>query len=418
MRLSRRPHPSMVVLGCALAAALVIPGALPAAAATKDSKPRSGIPLSPGTKTPSWWLKHKGFFHKGIDPSLPSVFLIHGNHNSAKDWTKPSTLEQHYDYRDHPGQKRIGEKNAPNAGIYKVAASPWLEVDGQSWVGFLRGKGYTVAGYTQSPGTIAEVLDEAEEALDQFLRDTAALNPSSPPSVAILAHSRGGLIARHLLKRKGTAGRVQWLVTLHTPHRGSEMAIAPDRIADEAVEAVGGANLPEPFKSQLRALARTIASPLRRMIDDQSREMRPGSAMFRALELGERPLDGVRYFTFGGTNPNYYRFYVWTFTPMSSVPQFKGFDEYFIWEVKPAEVGPASPMYASVRDIAPEITPGKGDGLVSDARAHLPEAFRAEHVTGNLNHAEVLWDRPLQGRVDRILRGGTRTAAAVTRTSR
>jgi hypothetical protein len=191
------------------------------------------------------------------------------------------------------------------------------------------------------------------------------------------------------------------------------MAVAPNLIADEAVEAVGGAHLPEPFESELRGLARQIASPLRAMIDDQSRELRPGSPMFRALEDGERPLDGVRYFTFGGTNPNFYRFYVWTFTPMSSVPQYKGLDQYFVWEVKPAEIGPASPMYASIRDVAPEITPGKGDGLVSDVRARLPEAFHAVHATENLNHAEVLWDRPLQSRVDRILRGGSRTAAAV-----
>ena len=103
---------------------------------------------------------------------------------------------------------------------------------------------------------------------------------------------------------------------------------------------------------------------------------------------------------------------------MSSVPQYKGIEQYFVWEVKPTEIGPASPMYASVRDVAPEITPGMGDGLVSDMRAHLPDAFHAEHVTENLNHAEVLWDRALQGRVDRILRGGARSATAITRTLR
>ena len=410
MRSSRLRYSVGVLVGCAVAAFLIL-GALPAVAKDKGPLPRVVTRTAQGPKSATWWQKHKGFFYAGTDPSLPAVFLIHGNHNSAKDWTKPSHLEQHYDYRDHPGKKRIGKKSAPNAGIYKVAASPWLKVDDQSWVGFLRAKGYTVGGYSQSPGTIAEVMDEAEEGLDQFLRDTAALGASSPPAVAILAHSRGGLISRHLLKRKGSAGRVTCLITLHSPHQGSEMAVAPQRLADEAVDAIGGAHLPEPFESELRSLARSIASPLRAMIDDQSRELRPGSPMYLALENGERPLDGVRYFTFGGTNPNYYRFYAWTFTPMSSVPQYKGLEQYFVWAVKPAEIGPASPMYASVRHVVPEITPGKGDGLVSDVRAHLPEAFHAVHVTQDLNHAEVLWDRTLQSRVDQILRGGSRTAA-------
>lgn len=419
MRSSDRPHSSAVALGYVLATALVLLGAFPAAASDKGTRPRIDPRPAVGVRTTSWWHQHKGFFYAGTDPSLPAVFLIHGNHNSARDWTEPSSLEQHYDYSNHPATKRLGKKSVPNAGIYKVAASPWLKVDDQSWVGFLRGKGYTVAGYTQSPGTIGEIMNEAEEAYEHFLSQTAALNPSAPPAVAIVAHSRGGLIARHLLKSKGSAGRVNCVVTLHSPHQGSEMAVAPNKIADEAVAAVGGANLPEPFKGELRDLARQIASPLRSMIiDDQSRELRPGSPMFRALEDGERPVDGVRYFTFGGTNPNYYRFYVWTFTAMSSVPQYKGIEQYFVWEVKPTEIGPASPMYASVRDVAPEITPGKGDGLVSDVRAHLPEAFHAEHVTEDLNHAEVLWDRALQGRVDRILRGGARSATAITRTLR
>jgi hypothetical protein len=269
-----------------------------------------------------------------------------------------------------------------------------------------------VAGYSQSDGTIGKIMGEAHEAFDQFLKDTAALNPSSPPPVAIVAHSRGGLVARHLLKSMGSAGRVRSLITLHTPHQGSEMAAAPNRLADEAVETVGGEHLPEPFESELRNLVRGIASPLKRMIDDQSKELRPGSPMFQSLEQGEQPLEGVRYYTFGGTNPNYYRLYVWHFTPMSSVPQYSGLDQYFAWEVKPAEVGVASPMYGSVKHFVPEITPGKGDGLVSDARSRLPAKFNAAHNTDKLNHAEVFWDRPLQSRVDQILRGGSVTPAA------
>lgn len=417
--MSPRPHPSRTAAAATIAAAALILGATLGLAADAKRPPRGTLPRLPADRlAASWWSRHGGFFHAGADPSLPAVLLIHGNHESATNWTDPARMEQHYDYRRHPGAKKLGKKSVPNAGIYKVSASPWLDLEGRSWVEFLRARGYTVAGYSQSPGTIAEIMEEAEEGFARFLSETAALQPGSPPPVAILAHSRGGLIARHILKRQGAAGRVRWLVTLHTPHQGSEMAVAPRRLADEAVEAAGGAHLPEPFQGQLRELARKIASPLWKMIDDQSKELRPGSPMFLALEEGERPVAGVHYHTFGGTNPDFYRMYVWTFTPMSSVPQYRGLKQYFAWEVKPAEVGAASPMYGSVKHIAPEITPGKGDGLVSDARARLPESFGAVHHTDDLNHAEVLWDRALQDRVDRILTGGPRSAAAAARLAR
>ena len=43
--------------------------------------------------------------------------------------------------------------------------------------------------------------------------------------IAIVAHSRGGLIGRRLLKEFGDAGgRIKYFVTLHTPHRGSSLS--------------------------------------------------------------------------------------------------------------------------------------------------------------------------------------------------
>lgn len=351
----------------------------------------------------SWWSQNGGRFQAGTIPTLPAILLIHGNHESAADWTQPSHMDYNYDYRNAPSPRSLGSKSYPGTGIFKVGRSDKMDVDRDNWFDFLSGKGFTVATYTQRPGTIAEVLDQSDSAYVQFMKDTAGLNPTSPPPVAVIAHSRGGLVIRHVLKREGGMGRLRWVITIHSPHQGSEMARVPERIADEAVAAVGGAHLPGPAHDALRTMVMEMARHLYAFIDDQSRELAPGSKMLQDLEKGERPVENVRYFTFGGTNPNYYRFYTWVFTPGSAVPQYHGLKQYFKWEVKAVEIGPASPMYASVRHIAPEITPEQGDGLVADQAARLPSYIPSTHETDQLNHAEIFWNRPLQQRVVQIL---------------
>jgi hypothetical protein len=79
--------------------------------------------------------------------------------------------------------------------------------------------------------------------------------------------------------------------------------------------------------------------------------------------------------------------------------------QYFVWRVRANEMAPISPMLDEMRDFAAELKPGQGDGLVTNASSRLPWST---HVTTDLNHAEVLWDRPLQQRVARLLDEGTR----------
>lgn len=51
-----------------------------------------------------------------------------------------------------------------------------------------------------------------------------ALCSADPRRVAIVGHSLGGIVGRCLLARPGGAGRVQCLVTMGSPHRGSPLA--------------------------------------------------------------------------------------------------------------------------------------------------------------------------------------------------
>jgi hypothetical protein len=74
--------------------------------------------------------------------------------------------------------------------------------------------------------------------------------------------------------------------------------------------------------------------------------------------------------------------------------------------VKPVKIGPLSPIMDALRDFTDEVKPGRGDGLVTDVSARLPWST---HVTTSLNHAEVLWNRPLQQQVVALINGTRRT---------
>lgn len=402
----------------ALAAALVASIAFPVFAATpiaNESRPVSRAAKACGSE---WWRK------SGTDRRFecgqsgrPAVLLFHGLHQGEWNWTLPASHEQMtYNYRQHP-KSISATKESPGVGIFKIGKSdmiPAADVNANNYVKLLKQQGFTVATWTQKGPTFEPAYQSAVEAYKHFREDTAALNPAAPPPIALLAHSRGGLVVRRLLKeQEKDMGRVRWVITLHSPHHGSEMARAASQIVAEVTDLAGPLPLPQKTKKQLRDLVVEAARPLTKFVTertsagggDESRELMPGGPLFRSLEKGEQQLPHVRYYTFGGTNPRYYRLYTWMFTAGSSVPQFKGLDKYFKWEARPVEIAGMSPMLDKLRDIVQEIQPGKGDGLVTDLSAHLPKAIfpNAIHATNNLNHAEVLWDPGVQRQVLKIL---------------
>ena len=347
----------------------------------------------------------------------PAVLLFHGLHQGEWNWTVPASHEQMtYDYNQSP-KPVSAKKESPGVGIFKIGKSdqiPAAEVNANNYVALLKQQGFTVATWTQRGPSFERAYQSAVEAYNHFRIDTAALNPASPPPIALLAHSRGGLVIRRLLKeQEKDMGRVRWVITLHSPHHGSEMARAASQIVAEVTDLAAPLPLPQETKTQLRDLVVEAARPLTKFVTentsagggDESRELMPGGPLFRALESGEKQLSHIKYYTFGGTNPRYYRLYMWMFTAESAVPQFSGFDKYFKWEANPVEIAGLSPMFDKLRDIVQEIKPGKGDGLVTDVSAQLPKAIfsNVTHATNNLNHAEVLWDPGVQQQVLKIL---------------
>jgi len=369
-----------------------------------------------------WWKQQAGSDQLGriscaADPTRPAILLVHGLHQDARTWTAPSSTEYAYDYQHHPGNKRIGETHAaPNVGVYMIGKSKWIYRSDENraawdkennWFDFLVQQGFTVATWSQKKLTMADAMPSARLAFDSLLAQTAARNPNAPPPVALIAHSRGGLVVRQLLKEKGSQGRVKWAITLHTPHQGSELGRTPGKLAAEIVDLIDCCAPPiitAPLKAQLKELAVEAMRPMTKLLmDDESRELSPGSPLIRGLAEGEKKLDDVTYYTFGGTNPRVYRLYTWLFDAESAVPQYSASrGQYFVWRVKPVEIASVSPILDKIRDFAPEVAPGKGDALVSDASARLPWSI---HTTTALNHAELLWDKPLMNKVAGLIGG-------------
>ena len=392
---------------------------VPARPAQQPASQKAGPTQAEVLERGVWFVRHGGRFHAAADPTKPAILLVHGLHQSAHSWTKPSASpigdRWYFDYATKPERIRV-ESSYPNAGIFKVGRSERLDVDPLNWFDFLVGQGYTVATWSQPGETFRAAYPSADSAFRELLAATASASPGAPPPVALIGHSRGGLIIRQLLKDHGSAGRVRWVITLHSPHHGSSLSNAPGRACTDLLALfTGAAHAVE--KQLLREGGfvdefRGMCSGLNGFIESESRELAPNSSLIRGLAEGETAVPGVKYYTFGGTRPTYIRYYVWPLATTSSVPQFrvKGLSakQYFIWEADPVEIPVLSPLFDRAGGAAAEVTPGQGDGLVTDKSARLPFAL---HTTTDLNHAEVLWDRGLQRKVVSILKGITAPAA-------
>ncbi len=78
------------------------------------------------------------------------------------------------------------------------------------------------------PGTSIDspqrYAEELEKRVDQILEDQRSEKENGVDEVDIIAHSMGGLDARWYIEELGGAENVNKLITLGTPHKGTEMA--------------------------------------------------------------------------------------------------------------------------------------------------------------------------------------------------
>jgi Predicted acetyltransferases and hydrolases with the alpha/beta hydrolase fold len=258
-----------------------------------------------------------------------------------------------------------------------VGISPKRSVDERGWYDYLIKNGFTVAAWTQPGLTFSDAAPSALTAIDHFAADTKLQFPDAPPPIALIGHSRGGLLIRDLLKKKGNLGRVRWAITLNSPHRGSHLATLPRPLGDYVLID----ELPSYLKIPARRLIRPALSWLDRFgTQPEDRELAPTSSLLQNLADKEEPITDISYYTFGGTNPDIFKVYYYSFG----------------W---PRELPLVSPLLRALNLPFPETRNGQGDGLVSDESSRLPSSFHAVHITKAVNHAEVLWDWEIQRHV-------------------
>ncbi len=356
----------------------------------------------------------------------PVVILLHGLGGDRNDWMSPfQERNWPYDHRSAPETVDLGMHRQP-----PIAKLPGLETkfylsprlssnargadgsDDRSWWHALTRAGFPVFTYSQvgdlmmplGEGPVAEFTRFMEVLQRDVLDDPAfKLRP-----VIILGHSRGGLIGRAFLGsaeyRSGLNDRyprVAGLITLCSPHQGSQMALMDDKIIAflEKVQKIVP-RLPNDAGNE-------AINTLKRKIDDyigaHGDEIEPASSLFQALEAQEPLPPGIRCISVGGTSPRFFRLYLWTFTADSLKPRKTSEGKIrFHWKAKATEAKGVSPIPDGLPlkllgiDVD-EIMPGRGDGLTANNRCRFPSSFRVEeHLSVRLSHAEALWDPDLQ----------------------
>lgn len=97
----------------------------------------------------------------------------------------------------------------------------------------LRIQGYTV--YKSDVDGFGSIEENARKLRGEIL---SILDGEHVEKVNIIAHSKGGLDAKHMLLHLNMAGRVASLTTLCTPHRGSPIASLVMRLPEPALKYV------------------------------------------------------------------------------------------------------------------------------------------------------------------------------------
>jgi pimeloyl-ACP methyl ester carboxylesterase len=359
--------------------------------------------------------------------NLPVVVLLHGLGGDRNDWTNPfQDRNWPYDHRRAPDSMDMGAHGAPPLarlpGIQTAYfLSPRLTSnargrdgsDDRSWWHALRQAGFPVVTYSQVPRLMLPLTKGPVAELKSFMeglrRDVLADPGLGSRQVVIVGHSRGGLIARAYLgdpevkaDRGARFPSVRGLITLSSPHQGSQMALLDDRIIGFLQKIQDRLpNLPNDVGNQI---INALKAKVDAYVGPYGDEIEPGSPLYRSMEAQEPLQAGIRYISVGGTSPRFLRIYLWTYTPDSLLPRKSASGKLeFQWRAAPLEAKGASP----IPDGLPlrllgleldEILPGRGDGLTADKRCRFPTTFRTEeHLSVPLSHAEELWDHDLQG---------------------
>lgn len=335
---------------------------------------------APNPPAAAWVSEHGWRAKYQADLAKPAVLLIHGLAATGQTWTDPraqwNIRKIAYDPKSEP---HVDDASAKHPFRHEWSSG----APGENFWDALA-KDFSVATWNQVPciaaasvpSTSCLASDSFERAYESATWALAKLLAETKGPVILLAHSRGGLVARRLLKEFGDAnGRIKQLITLHSPHGGTYISSKPNAIYDDAEHLLADILPVKSWREEvIGRLEEVKAAVLQVAGFPGARELAP-DLVPAAVRSGEKPLPGVAYTTFGGTSTTIVRLHTRRYTETKKPPFF----------TKELTVHPF--FGASSFD---ETTNGKGDAMVTDGRARAPW-LGARHFTNPLHHGEVLW---------------------------
>jgi len=347
---------------------------------------------SPLPKGPSGWESKHGWKADmtASSDSRPVVLLIHGLAADRNTFVDPG---KQWNILPYDASRAPSVPDVSATAPLQVKFSPAMS--SRDFYNTLSASDMKVATWNQHPcifaakgavpsnsclngDSFANAFKTAQWALQKMVASTKG-------PIALVAHSRGGLVARKLLKLHGDAGgRIKWLVTLHTPHYGTSISTNADKAYDN-MEGAFQTIFPASWKGHITKmkgflLKTTGTTPARNLA---------AHVLPAQIQSGETYIPSIKYVTFGGTSPALMKVHYRTYTPTSKAPFFK--KQLFVTPFG------ANTLFAETKE-------GVGDILVTNSSAQLKH-IPSVHYSAPLNHGLVLAHQGTIFKVRDILNG-------------
>jgi pimeloyl-ACP methyl ester carboxylesterase len=312
--------------------------------------------------------------HKG-HAGKPVVVFIHGLAVNKDIWIRPldtkvfaENIPLKYFAAAPPEAGASLRKRIITAGIVPERIDSLWSVLGK--------EGYNLVCWTQRRpvGPITAAVEDLAELWEEVKR----VFPQRP--IAIIGHSRGGLIARKFME--AVRPEIKAFITIASPHRGSSLSNIGKYL--------------EPLKGVLRKILprethSTAAKILKRISDllegDALEELMPGSEFF--LNLGDSPSKEIHYLSFGGYKTELVTLYKREMGQAEKRP------------FKLITIPDSLLRFIPAAAVPDEMTPGRGDIMVSAKSSVLPWA--SHHYDLKANHFTILWDKVVINRTLEVL---------------
>jgi len=315
------------------------------------------------------------FIHKG-QGRKPVAIFIHGLAMDKDIWLEP--LETRVIGKSVPLKFIASRKPRPRTEKIKGLTTGRLPPNINIIWDVLRDHGYNLICWSQGRpvGPISVAVGELREVI-RIVHDIFGNR-----SIALIGHSRGGLVARKFMESGDKSIRA--LITIGTPHKGSTLS----RIEKVLVPVANIAKkiLPEDTHSTLARIMKSIHD----LVSGEAlKELMPDAEFFKRLK--DRPIRGVRYISFGGKKTELLKIYRWKKTgefytpvPLISIPDS-------VIKRLPSSMVPE------------ELRPGHGDILVTTESSVMPWA--EAHFDVRANHFSLLWNRKVINVISEVMKG-------------